>query len=109
MSLISFVFPYCASSLIKLCKHNSPTLSFIRYGDGSKVEGILGKDRLNLAGLVIENQVFGLATQESTTFNNDVVDGILGLGYNSISCVPGTLTPMDNLIEQKLIEEPVFR
>ncbi|KAF9380264.1 hypothetical protein CPB97_008483 [Podila verticillata] len=80
----------------------------ITYGDGSKVEGILGQDRLNLAGLVIENQVFGLATQESTSFNNDVVDGILGLGYNSISCVPGTLTPVDNLIEQKLIEEPVF-
>lgn len=109
MPLFSFVFSYCASSLINICKHNFSMLSLFRYGDGSKVEGILGQDRLNLAGLVIENQVFGLATQESTSFNNDVVDGILGLGYNSISCVPGTLTPVDNLIEQKLIEEPVFR
>ena len=39
-----------------------PFLLFLcRYGDGSRVEGILGQDRVNLAGLVIENQTFGLA------------------------------------------------
>ncbi|KAG0246899.1 hypothetical protein BGX31_005387 [Mortierella sp. GBA43] len=80
----------------------------ISYGDGSMVTGILGQDRVNLAGLVIENQTIGLATVESTSFSNDVVDGILGLGYNSICSVPGTLTPMDNLIKQKLIDSPCF-
>ncbi|KAF9940635.1 hypothetical protein BGZ65_006478 [Modicella reniformis] len=80
----------------------------ITYGDGSTVTGILGQDRINIAGLVIENQSIGLATIESTTFNNDVVDGILGLAYNSICSTPGTLTPMDNLIKQKLIESPCF-
>ncbi|KAG0324033.1 hypothetical protein BGZ99_002274 [Dissophora globulifera] len=80
----------------------------ISYGDGSAVEGIVGQDRVNLAGLVIENQTIGLATTESTSFSNDVVDGILGLGYNSICAVPGTLTPMDNLIKQNLIQSPCF-
>ncbi|KAG0204511.1 hypothetical protein BGX28_003559, partial [Mortierella sp. GBA30] len=78
------------------------------YGDGSRVEGILGHDRVNIAGLVIEDQTFGLATRQSTSLSNDVVDGILGLGYNTISCVPGTLTPMDNLVKQNLIKSPVF-
>ncbi|KAF9173372.1 hypothetical protein BGX20_003380 [Mortierella sp. AD010] len=80
----------------------------IRYGDGSQVHGILGQDRVNVAGLVIENQTIGLATSESVAFSSDVVDGILGLAFNSISCVPGTLTPMDNMIKQKLIESPCF-
>ncbi|GJJ73724.1 hypothetical protein EMPS_06082 [Entomortierella parvispora] len=80
----------------------------ISYGDGSNVQGIMGQDRVNLAGLTIENQTIGLANTESTSFSNDVVDGILGLAYNSISCVPGTLTPMDNLIQQKLIQSPCF-
>jgi len=81
---------------------------FTSYGDGSNVQGIMGQDRVNLAGLIIENQTIGLATTESTSFSNDVVDGILGLAYNSITCVPGTLTPMDNLIQQKLIQSPLF-
>ncbi|KAI1304075.1 hypothetical protein EDD11_005249 [Mortierella claussenii] len=80
----------------------------ISYGDGSNVTGILGQDRVNIAGLVIENQTIGLATTESTSFSNDVVDGILGLAYSSITSVPGILTPMENMIEQRLIESPVF-
>ncbi|KAF9112590.1 hypothetical protein BGX27_003128 [Mortierella sp. AM989] len=80
----------------------------IRYGDGSQVRGIMGQDRVNVAGLVIENQVFGLATVESASFSEDIVDGILGLAYNSICSVPGTLTPMDNMIKQKLIDSPCF-
>lgn len=71
--------------------------------------GILGQDRVNVAGLVIENQTIGLATVESTSFSNDVVDGIMGLAYGSICSVPGTVTPMENLIKQKLIESPCFR
>ncbi|KAK3810808.1 MAG: aspartic peptidase domain-containing protein [Benniella sp.] len=80
----------------------------ITYGDGSTVTGIIGQDRVNVAGLVIENQTIGLATVESTSFSNDVVDGILGLAYGSICSVPGTVTPMENLIKQKLIETPCF-
>ncbi|KAF9913081.1 hypothetical protein BX616_010171 [Lobosporangium transversale] len=80
----------------------------ISYGDGSTVSGILGQDRINVAGLIIEDQIFGLATKESTTFSNDVVDGVLGLAYSSICSVPGVLTPLENMIEQKLITSPIF-
>ncbi|KAF9542608.1 Vacuolar protease A [Mortierella hygrophila] len=80
----------------------------ISYGDGSAVKGFLGQDRVNLGGLVIEDQVIGLATAQSMSFSNDVIDGILGLGFNSISSMPGTLTPMDNMIKQNLIQSPIF-
>lgn len=79
------------------------------YGDGSAVKGFFGQDRVNVGGLVIEDQVIGLATAQSMSFSNDVIDGILGLGFNSISCMPGTLTPMDNMIKQNLIQSPIFR
>lgn len=79
------------------------------YGDGSAVRGFLGQDRVNIGGLVIEDQIIGLATAQSISFSNDVIDGILGLGFNSISCMPGTLTPMDNMIKQNLIQSPIFR
>ncbi|KAF8986288.1 hypothetical protein BGZ46_006910 [Entomortierella lignicola] len=80
----------------------------IGYGDGSQAQGILGQDRVNVAGLVIEDQTIGLATTESASFSSDVVDGILGLAFNTISSVPGTLTPVDNMIKQKLIASPCF-
>ncbi|KAF9576393.1 hypothetical protein EC968_008688 [Mortierella alpina] len=104
----------CKTTCAKFNRETSTTFQPVKgkfqisYGDGSRVEGILGQDRVNIAGLVIENQTFGLALRQSTSFSNDVVDGILGLAYNTISCVPGTLTPMDNLVKQNLIQSPVF-
>ncbi|KAF9989789.1 hypothetical protein BGZ75_004966 [Mortierella antarctica] len=104
----------CKTSCAKFNRETSTTFQPVKgkfqisYGDGSRVEGILGQDRVNIAGLVIENQTFGLALRQSASFSNDIVDGILGLAYNTISCVPGTLTPMDNLVKQNLIQSPVF-
>ncbi|KAF9582158.1 Type I transmembrane sorting receptor, partial [Lunasporangiospora selenospora] len=104
----------CKTTQAKFDKTQSKTFQTVKgkfqigYGDGSRVQGVLGQDTVYVAGLKIENQVFGIATRLSTSFSNDVIDGILGLGYNTIACVPGTKTVMDNLIEQKLIKEPIF-
>ncbi|KAF9130097.1 Vacuolar protease A [Mortierella sp. 14UC] len=104
----------CKTRRRRFIKANSTTFKPVKgkfqisYGDGSAVRGFLGQDRVNVGGLVIEDQVIGLATAQSLSFSNDVIDGILGLGFNSISCMPGTLTPMDNMIKQNLIQAPIF-
>ncbi|KAF9341299.1 aspartic peptidase domain-containing protein [Linnemannia elongata] len=104
----------CKTRRRRFIKANSTTFKpvvgkfQISYGDGSAVKGFFGQDRVNVGGLVIEDQVIGLATAQSMSFSNDVIDGILGLGFNSISCMPGTLTPMDNMIKQNLIQSPIF-
>ncbi|KAG1465375.1 hypothetical protein G6F56_004900 [Rhizopus delemar] len=80
----------------------------ISYGDGSSASGILAKDNVNLGGLLIEDQTIELAKRESSAFSSDVVDGLLGLGFDSITTVRGVKTPVDNLISQGLISSPVF-
>ncbi|KAI8875771.1 rhizopuspepsin 3 precursor [Backusella circina FSU 941] len=80
----------------------------IQYGDGSNASGVLGRDTINLGGYKITNQTIGLAKKESATFAADVVDGMLGLGFDTITTVKGVKTPMDNLIKQGHVKNPVF-
>ncbi|CEG80189.1 Putative Rhizopuspepsin-1 [Rhizopus microsporus] len=80
----------------------------IRYGDGSSSNGILGKDTVNLGGLAIKQQTIGIAQRESSKFASGTVDGLLGLGFSSLSSVEGVKTPVDNLINQSLISSPIF-
>ncbi|KAG2195122.1 hypothetical protein INT47_006986 [Mucor saturninus] len=80
----------------------------ISYGDGSTASGILGKDTVTLGGLKIKGQTIELASRESSSFSSDVIDGLLGLGFNTITTVSGIKTPVDNLISQGLISSPVF-
>jgi hypothetical protein len=80
----------------------------IQYGDGSTASGILGTDTVNLGGLTIAKQTIELAKTESSSFNSGPIDGLLGLGFDSITTVSGVKTPMDNLISQGLISSPVF-
>lgn len=61
-----------------------------------------------MGGLVIKNQTFGLAKFQSPSFASDPMDGLLGLGFNTITTVKGIKTPMDNLISQKVIDYPIF-
>lgn len=80
----------------------------ISYGDGSTASGILAKDTVTLGGLAIKGQTIELAKRESSSFASDPIDGLLGLGFNSITTVSGIKTPVDNLISQGLITSPVF-
>ncbi|KAI9257908.1 rhizopuspepsin precursor-like protein [Sporodiniella umbellata] len=80
----------------------------ISYGDGSSAGGILGKDTVNLGGLSIKGQTIELAKTEASSFQSGPSDGLLGLGFDSITTVRGVKTPVDNLISQGLISNPVF-
>ncbi|KAG1441826.1 hypothetical protein G6F56_011317 [Rhizopus delemar] len=104
----------CSNSHTKYNPNKSSTYAAdgrawsISYGDGSSASGILAKDNVNLGGLQIKGQTIELAKRESSAFATDVIDGLLGLGFNSITTVRGVKTPVDNLISQGLISSPVF-
>ncbi|KAF9910981.1 hypothetical protein BX616_010739 [Lobosporangium transversale] len=72
--------PSLSSSIIEL---KAPWK--IRYGDGSSASGRLAIDRLEFSNITIHNQLFGLADRESVGFLDDVVDGVFGLGFPTLS------------------------
>jgi saccharopepsin len=73
----------------------------IRYGSGS-LSGIVSTDTLLFGGLKIKNQLFAEATEEpGLAFAFGRFDGILGLGYDTIS-VNHIPPPFYELINQKV-------
>lgn len=79
----------------------------IRYGSGA-VEGYISQDTVQIGDIKIKNQLFGEATQEpGLAFAFGRFDGILGLGYDSIS-VNKIPPPFYEMIAQDLLDEPVF-
>ncbi|RWR97350.1 aspartic proteinase A1-like protein [Cinnamomum micranthum f. kanehirae] len=79
----------------------------IRYGSGS-ISGFFSQDNVQIGDLVVKDQEFIEATREpSLTFLVAKFDGILGLGFQEISV--GNAVPLwYNMVNQGLVEEPVF-
>jgi hypothetical protein len=63
---------------------------------------------VTLGGLEITKQTIELAKRESSAFTEGPTDGLLGLGFDSITTVSSIKTPMNSLISQGLISSPVF-
>ena len=79
----------------------------ITYGSGS-LSGKLSEDTLEVAGLKVTGQTFGEAIKEpGITFLLADFDGILGMGYSTIS-VEGAVPPFYNMVDQKLVDEGLF-
>lgn len=79
----------------------------IRYGSGS-LSGFVSNDVFTIGDLTIKDQDFAEATSEpGLAFAFGRFDGILGLGYDTIS-VNHIVPPFYNAIEQGLLDEPVF-
>lgn len=79
----------------------------IRYGSGS-VKGFISQDTVQIGSVKIAKQDFAEVTQEpGLAFAFGRFDGILGLGYDTIS-VNKIVPPFYNMIGQDLIDEPVF-
>jgi len=79
----------------------------IRYGSG-EVAGFISRDILHIGDLTIKDQLFGEATSEpGLAFAFGRFDGILGLGYDTIS-VNHIPPPFYMMVDQGLLDEPVF-
>lgn len=79
----------------------------IRYGSGS-LSGFVSQDVMTIGDLKIKDQIFAEATEEpGLAFAFGRFDGILGLGYDTIS-VNKIPPPFYNMIDQGLLDEPVF-
>jgi saccharopepsin len=79
----------------------------IRYGSGS-LSGFVSQDHMTIGDLKVKNQIFAEATEEpGLAFAFGRFDGILGLGFDTIS-VNKIPPPFYNMIDQGLLDEPVF-
>jgi len=79
----------------------------IHYGSGS-VKGLISQDTLSIGDLTVKGQDFGEATEEpGLAFAFGRFDGILGLGFDTIS-VNKIVPPFYNMIEQGLLDEKLF-
>lgn len=79
----------------------------IRYGSGS-LSGYVSQDNMQIGDLKIKHQDFAEATSEpGLAFAFGRFDGIMGLGYDTIS-VNKIVPPFYNMIDQDLLDAPVF-
>ncbi|NXR83240.1 PEPA protein, partial [Pycnonotus jocosus] len=80
---------------------------FIAYGTGS-MTGILGYDTVDVAGINVLNQIFGLAeTEPGDFFYYTPFDGILGLAFPSIAS-SGATPVFDNMMRENLVDRDLF-
>jgi hypothetical protein len=72
------------------------------------VSGTVIQDNINVAGLALNNHVFGVADQETDDFgsNNTPFDGLMGLAKSALS-EEQTLTPPESLAQQGLIQQAI--
>ncbi|XP_038612364.1 cathepsin E-like [Tachyglossus aculeatus] len=94
------------SFLSRSYRHDGQAFS-LHYGTGQLL-GVVGIERVQLGNITIEGQEFGESIFEpGMTFTLAHFDGVLGLGYPSLSV--GSATPVfDRIIQQRLVAEPVF-
>ncbi|KAL1660288.1 aspartic peptidase domain-containing protein [Schizophyllum commune] len=105
-SIACFLHAKYDSSASSTYKQNGTEFS-IQYGSGS-MEGFVSQDVLTIGDLTIPGQDFAEAVKEpGLTFAFGKFDGILGLGYDTIS-VNHIVPPHYNMINKGLLDEPVF-
>jgi len=79
----------------------------IRYGSGA-LSGFVSNDVFQIGDLKVKGQDFAEATSEpGLAFAFGKFDGILGLGYDTIS-VNKIVPPFYNMLDQGLLDKPVF-
>lgn len=79
----------------------------IKYGTG-KIAGEFVKDSVTIAGITVQNQIFGLTyREEGYAFMNVPFEGILGLSFPTISR-SNSVPFFDMVMSQKLLNKNIF-
>ncbi|WFD29226.1 cathepsin D [Malassezia sp. CBS 17886] len=79
------------------------------YADGTKGEGNIYTDHLNIGGISAKNVAIGRAEQNFIS-NEGGNEGISGMSYPSIAAFPKQYPPFfSSLVNQKAVSEPVFQ
>ncbi|KAG0152160.1 hypothetical protein CROQUDRAFT_56133 [Cronartium quercuum f. sp. fusiforme G11] len=84
---------------------------FQTFGDGSTVGGSLAVDVLQLGGSVrVSNQTFGLASSVSSDWAASPVDGLMGIGPDSLSILTANHSKgvFTQLIASKTLVNPII-
>ncbi|XP_075947063.1 pepsin A-like [Anarhichas minor] len=81
------------------------TLS-IDYGTGS-MTGYLAIDNVEVGGITVSKQVFGISKTEAPFMAYMAADGILGLAFQSIAS-DSVVPVFDNMVNQGLVSQPLF-
>ncbi|KAJ7616065.1 acid protease [Roridomyces roridus] len=101
---------YNPSKSSTAAKQSSSTWN-ISYGDGSSASGNVYLDTVTVGNVSIPKQAVELAEKMSAQFaSGEGSDGLLGLAWPSINTVSpkAVATPVENMIKQKLISQPLF-
>ena len=94
------------ASLSSTYSHNGTDFS-IQYGTGS-LTGVISSDVLTFGGIEIQDTLFAESIAEpGNTFVMAKMDGIMGMGYSTIS-VNHIPTPFETMMAQGLVDEGVF-
>ncbi|KAJ7466921.1 acid protease [Mycena latifolia] len=83
----------------------------ISYGDGSSASGNVYLDTVTIGGVSVPKQAVELAEKMSAQFSSgEGSDGLLGLAWPAINTVSPepVKTPVQNMIDQGLIAQPLF-
>ncbi|GMS82593.1 hypothetical protein PENTCL1PPCAC_4768 [Pristionchus entomophagus] len=67
--------------------------------------GMVGTDDLDVGGITVYNQGFGLATDTNNPFADQAIDGVLGLAWPNLSKI-FVAAPIENLV--RVLDLPLF-
>jgi Eukaryotic aspartyl protease len=81
---------------------------FLTYADGSGASGALVQADVTMANITVP-VVFGAILSVSQGFENNIVDGILGMAFKGLACNPTCVVPIfDVLVKEGKVERDVF-